>query len=1026
MANLIANAATTQLMSGAATFAACDVGAGSFQAIPYTGTVASILAAGSGSSATFTVANGAVIDGVILWITSTLNAVTGTYLIELQKGGVTQASVTVNKSDIPTVALTAPPVFFKFTSTATGDGAATWTLKHTTTGTGTMTMALHVAGTTNWRRALRTTTAATAAAGDNLFILGELTGAGTHTSRTVTMDSTTSTAYGNGSVNSQTVYGGLIGVACYGTLAYGTTASTNYLLRIAGDLKVYENGTLKIGSSGAEIPRNSTAVLEFQPVSADGDFGLIGYDNSTVNIAGLSRTSGKNIVKCKLTADVVSSSVIVNATTVNGGSQAATSLEASGNSLLAIGFTENGVNTFHGPNLSGTAGNPSVTNTTQTATIWLARGSGTNNRYIRLIMANSNNPSTYTNGFYADIDLQAGTVGTVTAVGNGTATSVSITALGTGYLIRMTGKVSTAATTTYLHAMACAVAGTISYLGTSTQCFIYDHAAVVTAASISDTTFNVDTDTGWLSGDAIIVASTTQTSTECEIYPLNANAGASSMVSGLYPFSINAGSTHHGTAPVQAEIGLLTRNVKIRSTSTTLMSGYVYLTALATATFSWAEFYYNASGVATKRGIEIEGGTTATAKSITYCSIHDADVGGVYLSGAASLNVTFSNNVLWKSLSGGFVSLDAAVSAADWTMSNNLVMRSFTSCYSLVDVQGTFTNNIGVGSLGYGLSSAGTSGAVMGGTWQDNEFHSNVVGLTVAGTHSGTYQGTKIWRNSTYGIVNSAGSTPDVYHEGCLIFGNASGAYQNNGGDVVNISNSVLCGDTTYPSLYGIYTNSTAIQEINLDTVDFTGDTHTYASILVPNSTADFYFAQAATSRPKILGLANNCLFGAPTLMTGTVSAKANWSNLSQLSFQKFNQTAGDHRTEYTYGQIKSDTAVFDLASPSVRMTPSDATNKLQVDLLQVAVNSGDTVTPTFPVRKDATYNGNQPRLGVRRNDAIGITADTIIATYASGTGSWNNLSGATAAVTSDGVMEFYLDVDGTAGYVNVDDWSYV
>ena len=50
-------------------------------------------------------------------------------------------------------------------------------------------------------------------------------------------------------------------------------------------------------------------------------------------------------------------------------------------------------------------------------------------------------------------------------------------------------------------------------------------------------------------------------------------------------------STHHGTSPIQAEIGLITRNVKIRSTSPTLMS-YVYCTALATVTASWAEFYY--------------------------------------------------------------------------------------------------------------------------------------------------------------------------------------------------------------------------------------------------------------------------------------------------------------------------------------------------------------------------------------------------------------------------------------------------
>ena len=60
-----------------------------------------------------------------------------------------------------------------------------------------------------------------------------------------------------------------------------------------------------------------------------------------------------------------------------------------------------------------------------------------------MYVGNNTAISNSTNGFYSDIDLQAGTAGTVTAVGTGTATSVSITPVGVGYLVRMTGKVST-------------------------------------------------------------------------------------------------------------------------------------------------------------------------------------------------------------------------------------------------------------------------------------------------------------------------------------------------------------------------------------------------------------------------------------------------------------------------------------------------------------------------------------------------------------------------------------------------------
>ena len=71
-----------------------------------------------------------------------------------------------------------------------------------------------------------------------------------------------------------------------------------------------------------------------------------------------------------------------------------------------------------------------------------------------------------------------------------------------------------------------------------------------------------------------------------------------------------------------------------------------------------------------------------------------------------------------------------------------------------------------------------------------------------------------------------------------------------------------------------------------------------------------------------------------------------------------------------------------------------------------------------------AAYNGNQPRLMLRRNAAVGITSDTVLATSsAAGDGAFEVLSGTTVAASDNGVMEVYLDCDGTAGWVNVDDW---
>jgi hypothetical protein len=1021
MAVLIANADGN--LTGASTFAATEVGANA-QALVRNST-ATFAAASSSTSSSFTVTSGKVIDAVLLWL-SAAAGVTGTFKVDLQKGGVSQASVTVNKSDLPDSTNAIPvPVLFKLSSTATGDGGSNWTIVVTTTGTGTVTYNRATSTTANFTRALRTTTAATPAAGDDLFVVGELTGAGTHNSRAVTMDSAAATAYGNGSVNSTTVAGGLIAVSNYGTLSYGTSAATNYILRAAADLNVYQYGTLNIGSSGAEIPRSSTAVLEFQLVSADGDFGLQCLDNSVVNIAGLSRTSGKNVVKCKLTADVASNGIATGAGSVTNGTGAVNSVGADGLSLFAVGFLENTTNATHGIVFL-------ADNNTNTVTVWLARGSGTNNRYVRITMGDATVLSSVANGFYADIDLQAGTIGTATAIGTGTATSASIVPVGGGYVVKITGKISSGSPSIpRLLINACSAAGVTSYPGSNTQSFVWDHLAIVNTSSISDTTFNVDTDTGWLSGDAICVASTTRTASECEIYPINANAGASSLTSALYPFSISV-STHSGTSPTQAEVGLLTRNVKIRSTSSTLMT-YVYITATAMFTASWAEFYYIGANTTKKRGIEIDDASsgTAGARSITYCSIHDCDVLGVYLNSGNSLNLTFSNNVLWNSKSGSFLTLSGSIVLGDYIFDNNLVMLAPSGhCFALADASGVVTNNtaVGAGSINGGFNIS--SGSIIG-TFSGNTAHScTAYGCIISASGlAGTVDALTAYRNNSYGVFLLADPAYDLVFNDLVLFGNRGSSSANftlGGGDAVNITgNSVIAGDATFSTSYGVYNSSTwTLLQLNLSNVDMSG----VGTGLAPHDTSDFLLAN--NSLMPIEGQLLNCKFGAPSLLAGN---KAHWSKNSYLNIQRYNQTNGDHRTEMTYGQLKTDSVIYSTAAPSMRMTPNNASNKLasapKRKGVLVPVASGAAASVSVKVRKSvsgdgAAYNGNQPRLIQRANPALGQNNDVVLATASGSAGSFETLSASTSVPTDDGCFELIVDCDGTAGWVNVDDWA--
>lgn len=81
--------------------------------------------------------------------------------------------------------------------------------------------------------------------------------------------------------------------------------------------------------------------------------------------------------------------------------------------------------------------------------------------------------------------------------------------------------------------------------------------------------------------------------------------------------------------------------------------------------------------------------------------------------------------------------------------------------------------------------------------------------------------------------------------------------------------------------------------------------------------------------------------------------------------------------------------------------------------VLKTSVASGATATISVYVRKSSAgdgtaYTGNQPRLIVRKNLAAGITSDTVLATAAAATGSWEQLSGTTIAVSEDCSLEFF------------------
>jgi hypothetical protein len=227
------------------------------------------------NSSTFT--PGAItIDGLAVKVSSRGSSPSGTFTVALDQSGADVAGtvVTINVADIPYPITNARGwLFLKFAAPVTLLAATAYSVKAKTS-IGSQVF-LWTASGTNYSRYLRTTTAQAPAAGDSLCVTGDYTGAGAITPRTVTMNDASAGAI---------VYG-QVDVCHYGTLSYGTSAGVNYYLKLAGDLNVWNAGTLNIGTAASPMPATSSAILEFN-CSSNVQYGLNEKEGGTVNMRG--------------------------------------------------------------------------------------------------------------------------------------------------------------------------------------------------------------------------------------------------------------------------------------------------------------------------------------------------------------------------------------------------------------------------------------------------------------------------------------------------------------------------------------------------------------------------------------------------------------------------------------------------------------------------------------------------------------------------------------------------------------------
>jgi hypothetical protein len=289
--------------------------------------------------------------------------------------------------------------------------------------------------------------------------------------------------------------------------------------------------------------------------------------------------------------------------------------------------------------------------------------------------------------------------------------------------------------------------------------------------------------------------------------------------------------------------------------------------------------------------------------------------------------------------------------------------------------------------------------------------------------------------NYVNGIKTSIGNGPTIFDgltsiiasKGALAYTKALNILSGYNYSQTTIKNSLLSAtstDNTPSSAVALSIDSTRFSQFSLENTTLTAATP---------------FQMTAT-RNLIEGsyLFNNSFLGSTPLGSGITNIyQPSVSKVLGFAFTNYNRIQGYNVAYFVAGSRMADyttdgPTISD--KPTERLTPNSTTIKLRSSSKFLVIKKYDTAIITVAVKTSTVlndgvaYNGNPPRLILKRNPSMGIYNDTIISVLDSS----NNVSGKYVKLTGfisstaldDGVYEFYVDCDGNnGGFINIDNW---
>ncbi len=498
-------------------------------------------------------------------------------------------------------------------------------------------------------------------------------------------------------------------------------------------------------------------------------------------------------------------------------------------------------------------------------------------------------------------------------------------------------------------------------------------------------------------------------------------------------FTGGLASAKSGTAPTQAEIINLTRNVSIRGNSTAQPT---FINAQTGAVIECDGIMFEFAGGSRQTIFSTAGvqGATRGSCTVEHCAFKDCGAAGTYFATTTAnpKDTNITNNVFYNAL-GIAISFAATAPTAgsNCSVNDNVLIGGASSCVVINNSDVTCTGNRVSGitagnALTHGLVNyTALNSAVV----SNNIVHSCVAGMQLSlintkdtGNHS---VGNTSWRNTQRGFLLYGSNNSRA--ENFTSFGNLNSNLiltstgQNPYSDV-DVVNFTANGEASFTTQYGlelaVVVAASVFSQGKFYNCSFGATTaHTLADVIVNNT------AGVIINSDMIF---NDCTLASTTPVLNNLYLASN----NFLRFQRFNGDAADHRTYFRNGIMRSDSVITRSSPLSGRMTPSSATLKQDFSRKYVAVASSNTTTIGCYVRcsvvGDGTvYNGNRPRLILAANPSLGVDNDVVLATAtAAANGAWELISGTTPIASANGVWEVYVDCDGTTGFCNVDDWS--